>query len=73
MHTGDASAEEVANTVQIQGPVPPIVRGKSIVDIVTVTDELKANKACSKLMLELLSRERRKVGMGCHLHLIRRP
>ena len=55
LQAGDASPEELANAVQVQGPVLPIVREKPTVDIVTVTDELKANKAYSKLRLERMN------------------
>ena len=51
----NASPEELMNAVQVQGPVLPIVREKPTVDIVTVTDELKANKAYSKLCLERMN------------------
>ncbi|KAL9327263.1 hypothetical protein ACSQ67_007908 [Phaseolus vulgaris] len=50
--TGDSSAEELANATQVQGPFLPIVREKPTVDLVKVTDEMKAFKAYYKLRLE---------------------
>ncbi|ESW28313.1 hypothetical protein PHAVU_003G276500 [Phaseolus vulgaris] len=50
--TGDSSAEELASATQVQGPFLPIVREKPTVDLVKVTDEMKAFKAYYKLRLE---------------------
>ncbi|MED6154931.1 60S ribosomal protein L13B [Stylosanthes scabra] len=49
---GDSTAEELANATQVQGSYLPIVREKPSVELVKVTDEMKALKAYYKLRLE---------------------
>ena len=50
--SGDATSEELASAMQVQGPVLPIVHVKPAVDLVSITDELKSNKAYYKLRME---------------------
>ncbi|CAM6127728.1 unnamed protein product [Calypogeia fissa] len=50
--SGDSTPEELASAMQVQGPVLPIVHAKPVVDLVSVTDELKGNKAYYKLRME---------------------
>lgn len=52
LQAGDSSLEELANATQVQGPFLPIVREKPTVDLIKVTDEMKAFKAYYKLRLE---------------------
>ncbi|KAK2355296.1 60S ribosomal protein L13-1 [Trifolium repens] len=49
---GDSSPEERANATQVQGPFLPIVREQPSVELVKITDEMKAFKAYYKLHLE---------------------
>ena len=49
---GDSSPEELANATQVQGTFMPIVREKPSVELVKVTDDMKAFKAYEKLRLE---------------------
>ncbi|XP_004509537.1 large ribosomal subunit protein eL13z-like [Cicer arietinum] len=49
---GDSSPEERANATQVQGSYLPIVTEKPSVELVKVTDEMKAFKAYYKLRLE---------------------
>ncbi|KAI5071380.1 hypothetical protein GOP47_0013631 [Adiantum capillus-veneris] len=53
---GDASQEELASAMQVQGPVIPITREKPGVEVVAITDDLKANKAFAKLRLERMNK-----------------
>lgn len=55
MKAGDASHEELANAMQIQGPVIPIVREKPSYELVAITDDMKANKGYAKLRLERMN------------------
>jgi len=52
LQVGDSSPEERANATQVQGTYLPIVREKPSVELVNVTDEMKAFKAYYKLRLE---------------------
>ncbi|KAH7315935.1 hypothetical protein KP509_21G071200 [Ceratopteris richardii] len=52
---GDSSPEELANAMQTHGSPVPIVREKPTVDIIAITDEMKGNKAYSKLRLERMN------------------
>ncbi|AET03458.2 60S ribosomal L13-like protein [Medicago truncatula] len=56
---GDSSPEERANATQVQGTYLPIVREKPSVELVKVTDEMKAFKAYYKLRLECQIKESR--------------
>ncbi|KAJ4973675.1 hypothetical protein NE237_006849 [Protea cynaroides] len=49
---GDSSPEELATATQIQDDYMPIVREKTSVEFVKVTDEMKSFKAYAKLRLE---------------------
>ena len=49
---GDSTPEELANATQVQGSCLPIVRERPSVELVKVTDEMKAFKAYYKLRLE---------------------
>jgi len=49
---GDSTPEELANATQVQGSYLPIVREKPAVELVKITDEMKAFKAYYKLRLE---------------------
>ncbi|KAL5143310.1 60S ribosomal protein L13-2 [Glycine soja] len=49
---GDSTPEELANATQVQGAFLPIVREKPTVELVKVTDDMKAFKAYYKLRLE---------------------
>ncbi|RWR84652.1 Ribosomal protein L13e [Cinnamomum micranthum f. kanehirae] len=49
---GDSSAEELASATQVHGDYMPITREKPVVELVKVTDEMKAFKAYQKLRLE---------------------
>ncbi|KAI9125039.1 hypothetical protein QN277_014383 [Acacia crassicarpa] len=49
---GDSAAEELANATQVQGQFLPIVREKPSVELVKVTDEMKAFDAYKKLRVE---------------------
>jgi large subunit ribosomal protein L13e len=52
LQAGDSTPEELANATQVQGSYLPIVREKPTVELVKVTDEMKAFKAYYKLRLE---------------------
>ncbi|KAL9685768.1 hypothetical protein QQ045_023220 [Rhodiola kirilowii] len=49
---GDSTPEELANATQLQGSYMPITRKKPTVELVKVTNEMKAFKAYDKLRLE---------------------
>ncbi|KAJ4974373.1 hypothetical protein NE237_007547 [Protea cynaroides] len=49
---GDSNPEELATATQIQDDYMPIVREKTSVEFVKVTDEMKSFKAYAKLRLE---------------------
>ncbi|KAF7829135.1 60S ribosomal protein L13-1 [Senna tora] len=49
---GDSTAEELGNATQVQGEYLQIAREKPSVELVKVTDEMKAFKAYNKLRLE---------------------
>jgi len=49
---GDSTPEELANATQVHGAILPIVREHPAVELVKVTDEMKAFRAYSKLRLE---------------------
>ncbi|KAL5072219.1 hypothetical protein RYX36_023106 [Vicia faba] len=49
---GDSTPEELANATQVQGSYLPIMREKPAVELVKITDEMKAFKAYYKLRLE---------------------
>ncbi|RHN41767.1 hypothetical protein MtrunA17_Chr8g0369561 [Medicago truncatula] len=59
LQAGDSSPEERANATQVQGTYLPIVREKPSVELVKVTDEMKAFKAYYKLRLECQIKESR--------------
>lgn len=52
LQAGDSTSEELANATQVQGSYLPIAREKPSVELVKVTDEMKAFKAYYKLRLE---------------------
>jgi len=52
LKAGDSAPEELANATQIQGAYMPIVRETPTVELVKVTEEMKAFKAYNKLRLE---------------------
>ncbi|KAL2652121.1 hypothetical protein R1flu_020249 [Riccia fluitans] len=52
---GDSTAEELASVTQLQGPVLPIVNQKPTVELVTITEDMKAVKAYSKLRVERMN------------------
>ncbi|KAM0837541.1 hypothetical protein ACQ4PT_061573 [Festuca glaucescens] len=53
---GDSTPEELANAIQVQGDYMPITRGeKRSVEVVKVTDEMKAFKAYGKLRVERMN------------------
>ncbi|XP_077220568.1 large ribosomal subunit protein eL13z-like [Tasmannia lanceolata] len=49
---GDSSAEELSSATQVQGEYMSISLAKPVVELVKVTDEMKAFKAYQKLRLE---------------------
>lgn len=49
---GDSAPEELATATQVQGDYMPIVGEKPTVELVKVTDEMKAFRAYAKLRLE---------------------
>lgn len=49
---GDSTTEELASATQVQGPVLPIQRPKPVVELVSITDELKSSKAYYRLRME---------------------
>ncbi|CAB4278989.1 unnamed protein product [Prunus armeniaca] len=55
LKAGDSSPEELANATQIQGPYMPIVREKPTVELVKVTNDMKAFKAYDKLRVERMN------------------
>jgi|UniRef100_A0ACD5TBI1 large subunit ribosomal protein L13e len=53
---GDSTPEELANATQVQGDYMPIARGEQrVIDVVKVTDEMKAFKAYGKLRVERMN------------------
>jgi large subunit ribosomal protein L13e len=52
LQSGDSSAEELSSVTQVTGPVLPIVRPRLTAEIVSITDEMKAEKGYYKLRLE---------------------
>lgn len=52
IQNGDSSAEELASATQVHGDYMPITREKPVVELVKVTDEMKAFKAYQKLRIE---------------------
>lgn len=57
MQNGDSSAEELASATQVHGEYMPITREKPVVELVKVTDEMKAFKAYQKLRLERMNKK----------------
>ncbi|XP_072968795.1 large ribosomal subunit protein eL13z [Typha angustifolia] len=57
---GDSAPEELATATQIQGEYLPIVREKTSVEVVKITDEMKSFKAYGKLRVERMNK--RQVG-----------
>lgn len=55
MQAGDSAPEELATATQVQGPYMPIVREKPSIELVKVTDEMKAFKAYAKLRVERMN------------------
>ncbi|KAK4368835.1 hypothetical protein RND71_012627 [Anisodus tanguticus] len=49
---GDSSTEELATATQVQGSYMPITREQPAVELVKVTDEMKAFNAYGKLRIE---------------------
>jgi large subunit ribosomal protein L13e len=52
---GDASAEELSSVTQLNGPVLPIVTPRPTAEIVSITDEMKAQKGFYKLRQERMN------------------
>lgn len=52
---GDSTLEELATATQVKGDYMPIVHGKPSVEMVRVTDEMKAFKAYGKLRVERMN------------------
>jgi large subunit ribosomal protein L13e len=53
---GDSTPEELANATQVHGDYMPITRGeKRSVEVVKVTDEMKAFNAYGKLCVERMN------------------
>jgi len=52
LQAGDSAAEELANATQVQGQYLPIAREKPSLELIKVTDEMKAFNAYNKLRLE---------------------
>lgn len=50
--SGDSAAEELASSTQVQGEYMTITKEKPVVNLVKVTDEMKAFKAYQKLRVE---------------------
>jgi len=50
--SGDSAAEELSSSTQVQGEYMPITKEKPVVNLVKVTDEMKAFKAYQKLRVE---------------------
>lgn len=55
MQAGDSAPEELATATQVQGPYMPILREKPSIELVKVTDEMKAFKAYAKLRVERMN------------------
>ncbi len=56
MQAGDSTPEELATATQVQGDYMPITRGeKRSVEVVKVTDDMKAFKAYAKLRVERMN------------------
>lgn len=52
---GDSSPEELANVTQVKGDYIPIEQEKPSVELVKVTDEMKAFRAYAKLRVERMN------------------
>jgi len=52
---GDSSAEELSSVTQLNGPVLPIVKPRPTAEIVSITDEMKAQKGFYKLRQERMN------------------
>jgi len=52
VQSGDSGAEELASSTQVQGEYMPITKEKPVVNLVKVTEEMKAFKAYQKLRVE---------------------
>ncbi|KAL3678290.1 hypothetical protein R1sor_021246 [Riccia sorocarpa] len=52
---GDSTPEELASATQLQGPVLPIQNPRSVVELVSITEEMKNAKAYAKLRLERMN------------------
>ena len=58
LQAGDSTPEELATATQVQGDYMPITRGeKRSVEVVKVTDEMKAFAAYGKLRLERMNKK----------------
>lgn len=55
VQAGDASAEELASVTQLTGAVIPIVKPRPTAEIVSITDEMKAQKGYYKLRQERMN------------------
>jgi len=53
--TGDSSAEELSSVTQLSGTVLPIVKPRPTAEIVSITDEMKAQKGYYKLRQERMN------------------
>ncbi|KAK2965567.1 hypothetical protein RJ640_018733 [Escallonia rubra] len=53
---GNSTPEELATATQVQGIFMPIVREKPSVELVKITDEMRAFNAYAKLRLEKMKR-----------------
>jgi len=54
---GDSAPEELATVTQLQGALIPIVREQPSVEVVKVTEEMKAFKAYGKLRVERMNQK----------------
>lgn len=52
---GDASAEELSSVTQVTGDVLPIVKSRPSAEIVSITDEMKAQMGYYKLRQERMN------------------
>jgi large subunit ribosomal protein L13e len=58
LQAGDSTLEELTTATQVQGDYMPITRGeKRSVEVVKVTDEMKAFAAYGKLRLERMNKK----------------
>jgi len=55
VQAGDSSAEELSSVTQLTGPVLPIVKPRPTAEIVSITDEMKAEKGYYKLRQERMN------------------